>query len=138
RTAMISLFDYDDAEMLHSKAGDFERENSQRWNANNSVVWPARGLTQIEVARQMLAMAEAGRGEPGIFSRQSALSSRPARRAAAEFGTNPCGEINLRLWEFCNLSIAVARPDDTYESLKDKVDIATIIGTIQSMACEVP
>jgi ribonucleoside-triphosphate reductase (thioredoxin) len=138
RTAMISLFDYDDMEMAHAKDGDFERDNSQRWNANNSVVWPERGLTQIEIARQMLSMAEAGRGEPGIFSRQSALNSRPARRAAAEFGTNPCGEINLRPWEFCNLSIAVARPHDTFDSLKDKVEVATIIGTIQSMATEFP
>jgi ribonucleoside-diphosphate reductase alpha chain len=124
--------------MLHSKDGDFERDNSQRWNANNSVVWPERGLTQIEIARQMLDMAEGGRGEPGIFSRQSAINSRPSRRALAEFGTNPCGEINLRPWEFCNLSIAVARPDDTLETLREKVEVATIIGTIQAMATHFP
>ncbi len=138
RTAMISLFDYDDEEMRHSKDGDFERENSQRWNANNSVVWPERGLTQTELARQMLEMVEGGRGEPGIFNRQSTLATKPERRLAADFGTNPCGEIVLRPFQFCNLSIAIARPDDTVETLREKVEIASIIGTIQSMATYFP
>jgi len=138
RTAMISLFDYDDEEMRHAKDGDFERENSQRWNANNSVVWPERGLTQTELARQMLEMVEGGRGEPGIFNRQSTLATKPERRKVAEFGTNPCGEIVLRPFQFCNLSIAIARPDDTVETLREKVEIASIIGTIQSMATNFP
>jgi ribonucleoside-diphosphate reductase alpha chain len=131
RTAMISLFDYDDDEMHNAKSGDFERENSQRWNANNSAVWPEGGLTQLELARQMLEMVEGGRGEPGIFNREAAIASRSPRRKAAEFGTNPCGEIVLRPFEFCNLSIAIARPQDTFESLKEKVELATIIGTIR-------
>ncbi len=134
RTAMISLFDFDDKEMWDSKSGDFERDNSQRWNANNSAVWPLSGLTQLEVTKQMLEMVKSGRGEPGIFNRQSAIDMRPARREAAEFGTNPCGEIILRPHEFCNLSIAIARHEDTYETLKDKVEVASIIGTIQAMA----
>jgi ribonucleoside-diphosphate reductase alpha chain len=138
RTAMISLFDWDDMEMHYCKSGDFERENNQRWNANNSVVWPEAGLTQVEVARQILEMVESRRGEPGIFNRQAAVNSRPARRPAAEFGTNPCGEIVLRPFEFCNLSIAIARPHDNFESLKEKVELATIIGTIQSLATHFP
>lgn len=138
RTAMISLFDYDDQEMRMCKSGDFERDNSQRWNANNSAVWPASGLTQIEVVKQMMEMVETGRGEPGIFNRQGAKNMRPARREEAEFGTNPCGEIILRPFQFCNLSIAIARKEDTYESLKEKVEVATIIGTIQSMAVHFP
>src|ERR671933_1401049 len=77
RTAMISLFDYDDDEMLRCKDGDFERENSQRWNANNSAVWPAGGLTQPEFIHQFLEMVESGRGEPGIFNRESAIAMRP-------------------------------------------------------------
>lgn len=89
RTALISLFDYDDTEMRHAKDGDFDRENSQRWNANNSAVWPARGLTQLEVAQQVMDMVASGRGEPGIFNRQSAIDMRPERRKAAAFGTNP-------------------------------------------------
>jgi ribonucleotide reductase, class II len=90
RTAMISLYDYDDEEMLRCKHGDFERENSQRWNANNSAVWPEGGPSQTEFIRQYLEMVEGGRGEPGIFSRDVAQKLRPARRANAEFGTNPC------------------------------------------------
>lgn len=138
RTAMISLFDYDDREMRMCKSGDFERDNSQRWNANNSMVWPESGLTQLEITKQMLEMVESGRGEPGIFNRQSAINMRPARRKAADFGTNPCGEIILRPFGFCNLSIAIARKEDTYETLKDKVEVAAIIGTIQSMATNFP
>lgn len=90
RTAMISLFDYDDLEMRHCKDGDFWRNNSQRWNANNSAVWPERELSQAEVTRFVLDMVESGRGEPGIFNRKAAVESRPARRAVAAFGTNPC------------------------------------------------
>ncbi len=90
RTAMISLFDHDDHEMRHAKDGDFEHDNSQRWNANNSMVWPAHGQTQLEIAQQVLDMVASGRGEPGIFNRQGAINMRPERRKAAEFGTNPC------------------------------------------------
>lgn len=138
RTAMISLFDYDDSEMRHAKDGDFERENSQRWNANNSAVLPRGGLTQLEFAQFFLDMVKGGRGEPGIFNRESALLLKPERRKEAEFGTNPCGEIVLRPMQFCNLSVAVARQDDTYEILRDKVELATIIGTIQSLATHFP
>ncbi|MFW5686158.1 MAG: ATP cone domain-containing protein [Spirochaetota bacterium] len=138
RTAMISLFDYDDDEMRHCKDGDFWVNNSQRWNANNSAVWPDRVLSQDEVARFVLDMVASGAGEPGIFNRRAALACKPERRQAAEFGTNPCGEIVLRPYQFCNLSSAVARSTDTYDTLRDKVEVATIIGTIQSMATFFP
>ena len=90
RTAMISLFDFDDDEMRRSKDGDFERDNSQRWNANNSAVWPEGGLNQLQFAKQFLEMVESGRGEPGIFNREMAVNMRPSRRQPALFGTNPC------------------------------------------------
>ncbi len=138
RTAMISLFDYDDAEMRHAKDGDFERDNSQRWNANNSAVLPRGGLTQLEFAQFFLDMVKGGRGEPGIFNRESAMTLKPERRHMAEFGTNPCGEIVLRPMQFCNLSVAVARQKDTYETLRDKVELATIIGSIQALATHFP
>lgn len=138
RTAMISLFDYDDHEMMMSKSGDFERNNNQRWNANNSAVWLKEAQSQEDVARYILNMVQSGRGEPGIFNRAASISSVPNRRIAAEFGTNPCGEIILRPKEFCNLSIAIARPEDKLAELKEKVELATIIGTIQSMATHFP
>jgi intein/homing endonuclease len=89
-TAMISLFDYDDDEMRLCKSGDFERDNNQRWNANNSAVWPDGGLTQPEFIHQFLEMVESGRGEPGIFNREAAINMRPVRRRPMDFGTNPC------------------------------------------------
>ncbi|GJM59507.1 MULTISPECIES: ATP cone domain-containing protein [Persicobacter] len=138
RTAMISLFDFDDDAMRHSKDGDFWRTNPQRWNANNSAVWPDRELSQAEIAKYMLDMVHSERGEPGIFNRKAAIATMPERRKEARFGTNPCGEIILRPFEFCNLSVAVARPEDSLEDLKEKVELATIIGTIQSMATHFP
>jgi ribonucleoside-diphosphate reductase alpha chain len=141
RTAMLSLFDYDDLEMRLCKSGDFEHDNSQRWNANNSAVWPERGLDQIQVVEQVLDMVKSQRGEPGIFNRQATLELQPDRRKRfgyTDYLTNPCGEIVLRKWEFCNLSIAVGRSDDTLKSLKEKVEAATIIGTIQSLATHFP
>lgn len=135
RTAMISLFDYDDVEMRNCKSGVFD---PQRWNANNSAVWPSRKLTQTEVARFVLEMVESHRGEPGIFNRQAAIDTSPTRRVLGDFGTNPCGEIILNPWQFCNLSSAVARSGDTFEDLREKVELAAIIGTIQSMATHFP
>jgi ribonucleotide reductase, class II len=93
RTAMLSLFDYDDLEMRLCKNGDFERENSQRWNANNSAVWPERGLDQIQVVEQVLDMVKSQRGEPGIFNRQATIALQPDRRRQSgytEYLTNPC------------------------------------------------
>lgn len=138
RTAMISLFDPNDHAMLQAKSGDFESHSSFRWNANNSAVWPMEGITQSDFIAQFMEMVNTGRGEPGIFNRAGANALKPARRQEADFGTNPCGEINLRPWQFCNLTAAVARSDDTMESLKEKVRIATIIGSIQSMATHFP
>jgi intein/homing endonuclease len=90
RTAMISLFDFEETEMRLCKSGDNISGNEQRWNANNSAVWPERMLEQAEVARYILEMVESGRGEPGIFSRLAANQNKPFRRKQAEFGTNPC------------------------------------------------
>ena len=134
RTAMIALYSWDDHDMRDCKSGAFP---DYRWNANNSAVWPD-GLSQIEVTDQMMAMIREGRGEPGIFSRSNAVNTLPPRRQVAEFGTNPCGEINLRPQGLCNLTIAVARPEDTVDDLYRKVEVATLIGTIQSLAVAFP
>lgn len=137
RTALISLFDIDDEEMLNSKNGKNIVGNEQRWMANNSAVWTDE-ITQDKLLKQMFTMIDGQAGEPGIFSRHNANKIKPERRKEAVFGTNPCGEINLRPYEFCNLTIAIARPEDTVATLKEKVEVATIIGTIQSMATNFP
>ena len=139
RTAMISLFDQNDEEMRNCKNGDLTA-NEQRWNSNNSSVWDET-ITAGQVVKQFSDMDEGQRGEPGIFSRTAAKNTMPARRlnlGEKEWGTNPCGEIVLRPYEFCNLTIAIARPDDNFKDLKEKVEVATIIGTIQSMATSFP
>ena len=130
RTAMISLFDWDDTEMRNAKKGNFP---SIRWNANNSIVWP-KDITQVQFIEQFLEMHKGMNGEPGIFNREAAYNTMPQRREQRKFGMNPCGEVFLRPRQFCNLSIAIARADDTYLSLREKVRVATIIGTIQSIA----
>lgn len=139
RTALISLFDLDDMEMANCKVGDFETHNSQRWNANNSAVIPDTGISQTQFLKLWNAMVESERGEPGFISRQAMHTTLPERRAWSEaMGTNPCAEVILRPQELCNLSICVARHDDTFQSLADKVELATIIGTIQSLATNFP
>ncbi|NJL06071.1 MAG: hypothetical protein HC911_14440, partial [Chloroflexaceae bacterium] len=90
RTAMISLFDYADDGVRLSKNGDFERDNSQRWNANNSAVWEDDNLEQMEFMRRFTEMLESGRGEPGIFNRAAANRMKPERRTSDVYGTNPC------------------------------------------------
>lgn len=139
RSAMISLFDVDDMEMANCKVGDFETYNSQRWNANNSAILPEEGITQTQFLKIWTAMLDSGRGEPGFVSRQAMKNTMsPRREFRPDMGTNPCGEIVLRPMQLCNLSIAVARSDDTYETLKDKVEVATIIGTIQCLMTNFP
>ncbi len=140
RTAMISLFDYDDHEMRRAKDGMRIAEHPMRWNANNSVVWRNQSTPEHQraFAEDFMEMVRGNTGEPGIFSRVTANAMRSSGRNAAEFGTNPCGEIVLRPWQFCNLSAAIARPDDTPASMTRKVTLATIIGTIQSMATYFP
>ena len=132
RTAMISLFDWNDNEMRNAKKGNFP---SIRWNANNSIVWPDN-ITIDQFVEQFLEMHKSYNGEPGIFNRVAAYHTMPTRRKKYPFGCNPCAEVYLRHMQFCNLSIAIARQDDTFDSLAEKVEIATIIGTIQSMATD--
>ena len=93
RTAMISLFDAGDDEMRLSKNGDFERENSQRWNANNSAVWLDGRQTQQEFIQHFREMAQAGRGEPGIFSPAAAPPLKPPPRCNAKSGPTPVTQI---------------------------------------------
>jgi ribonucleoside-triphosphate reductase len=134
RSALISLSDLSDDRMRVAKSGDWWKENVQRALANNSFVAKEKPDVGIFM-REWLSLYESRSGERGIFSR--AASKKQAekfgrRDADHDFGTNPCSEIILRSREFCNLTEVVVRGDDTPESLKRKVKLATILGTFQS------
>lgn len=134
RSAMISLSNLSDDRMRNAKSGAWWEANVQRALANNSAVYtekPDVGLFMQE----WLSLYESKSGERGIFSRDA--SKRVAKKSGRrnweqEFGTNPCSEIILRPYQFCNLTEVVARSTDTEEDLLRKVRIATILGTIQS------
>ena len=134
RSALISLSNLSDDRMRHAKAGRWWESNVQRSLANNSACYtekPDMGIFMEE----WKSLYESKSGERGIFSREAAqkqASKNGRRDAAHDFGTNPCSEIILRDREFCNLSEVVVREEDTVESLKEKVELATIIGTWQS------
>jgi ribonucleoside-triphosphate reductase len=131
RAAEISLSDFDDELMRRAKFGYFQRTEPQREMANNSAVYDERP-TSTQFMEEWLSLAQSGSGERGIFNRAGANKQIPKRRKKARFGCNPCGEIFLRERQFCNLSIAVARANDTADDLRRKVRIASIFGTIQS------
>ena len=143
RSALIALFDADDNDMLTCKYDGFYDKYPWRVNANNSAVWTddISRERKVELLEQLF---DNGSGEPGIFHRSNAFYNSPLRRKSNEgyhnefkegsIGTNPCGEIILRNKQFCNLSSIVVRESDTVKDLYDKTIIATIIGTIQSMA----
>lgn len=135
RTAMLSLFDYDDEDMLSAKTGEY---NNYRWNANNSFVWD-EDLTRADYDKIMQQLFNSHNGEPGFWSRLSLKHTTPERRNIDKIaGPNPCGEINLRDMQFCNLTNVICRNDDTVNTLIDKIEVASIIGTIQSMATHFP
>ncbi|QMP83828.1 MAG: hypothetical protein [Caudoviricetes sp.] len=134
RSALISLSDLSDDRMRVAKSGDWWKENVQRALANNSFVAKEKPDVGIFM-REWLSLYESRSGERGIFSR--AASKKQAEKFGRrdpdhDFGTNPCSEIILRSREFCNLTEVVVRGDDTPESLKRKVKLATILGTFQS------
>ena len=85
--------------------------------------------------REWLALYDSKSGERGVFNRQAAdkqVARNGRREVGYMWGTNPCSEIILRPYQFCNLSEVVVRESDTLESLKSKVRLATILGTLQS------
>jgi len=134
RSALISLSDLSDDRMRVAKSGDWWKENVQRALANNSFVAKEKPDVGIFM-REWLSLYESRSGERGIFSR--AASKKQAEKFGRrdpdhDFGTNPCSEIILRSREFCNLTEVVVSGDDTPETLKRKVKLATILGTFQS------
>lgn len=134
RSAMICLFDYGDKEMATCKDRENIDGNEQRYLSNNSAVFETH-LTKEEIESFMNIMFDSNAGEPGIFSRYAIRKTLPDTRQYDEnFLTNPCAEIILKPYQFCNLSSVVCRVEDTLETLLHKVRIATIIGTLQSMS----
>jgi len=140
RSAMISLSDLDDDRMAHAKAGNWWDGNGQRALANNSAVYDVKPDVG-QFMREWSNIYESHSGERGIFNRYASeiQASKNGRRVLGkEWGTNPCSEIILRPYQFCNLSSVIVRSGDTLESLKEKVAIATILGTFQSTLTNFP
>jgi ribonucleoside-diphosphate reductase alpha chain len=136
RSAMISLSDVVDDRMRGAKSGEWWNQNPQRRLANNSAVYENRRPDMDLFMREWKSLYDSKSGERGIFNRAAAqrVAARNGRRKSdIEFGTNPCSEIILRPYQFCNLTEIVVRDYDTIESLAHKARIASIIGTIQSM-----
>ena len=151
RSAMISLSDLDDTKMRDAKNGHFYYTDPQRSMANNSAVYHEKPTNETFIT-EWLALIKSGSGERGIFNRSGLTSTLPARRISylrsknivvgdriiGIIGTNPCAEIILQSAEFCNLSEAIARPEDNIESLKRKIQLATLLGTYQATLTNFP
>ena len=140
RSAMISLSNLSDQRMRHAKSGQWWETAPQMALANNSVCYTDKpdGETFL---REWTALVESKSGERGIFNRISAKEQAKKfgrRDADHEFGTNPCSEIILRPYQFCNLTEVVIREKDKFEDLKRKVMLATILGTAQSTLTKFP
>jgi len=134
RSALLSLSNLSDERMRHAKSGQWQGTEGQRALSNNSACYtemPDIGIFMSE----WLALYESKSGERGIFSRvacQAQAEKTGRRDPNHDFGTNPCSEIILRPREFCNLSEAVIRENDNMNTLKEKVKLATILGTMQA------
>ena len=134
RSALISLSNLSDDRLRSAKKGQWWETNPERSLANNSAVYADLPETATFM-KEWSSLYESKSGERGIFNRQSAkmkAKSSGRREWDVEFGTNPCSEIILRPNQFCNLTEVVCRADDTRASLKKKIRMATILGTIQA------
>lgn len=147
RAALISISDLDDLEMRHAKDWSRGEFPTLRYMANNSAYYAGRP-DEDTFWREWKSLAQSGSGERG-FSIDS--WSRRADRPQGEIRPNPCGEVGLRIsraidgitgegggGQFCNLSSAVMRPEDTLESFSEKVRIASWIGAVQSTFTHFP
>jgi ribonucleoside-triphosphate reductase (thioredoxin) len=134
RSALISLSNPSDGRLRNAKSGHWWEEQGQRALANNSACYTEKPEFNFFMD-EMKALYDSKSGERGVFSRVAAqkIAARNGRRESDyDFGTNPCSEIILRPNQFCNLSEVVVRADDTLDSLKEKVRIAAILGTLQA------
>ena len=140
RSAMISLSNLSDDRMRHAKSGNWWDNEPQRALANNSVAYTEKP-DSLSFMREWMALVESGSGERGIFNREASkrqAAKNGRRNSDFDFGTNPCSEIILRPYQFCNLTEVVVRATDTVDDLARKVRLATILGTIQSTYTKFP
>jgi len=140
RSAMISLSNLSDDRMRHAKSGNWWETAGHRALANNSVSYTEKPDMETFM-REWTSLVESKSGERGVFNRQASkiqAAKNGRRDANYEFGTNPCSEIILRPYQFCNLTEVVVRATDTIEDLERKVRMATILGTIQSTFTKFP
>ena len=132
RAAMISLSNMSDPRMGTAKSGMWWQADGQRALANNSIAYTDKPDVGGWM-REWSTLHESRSGERGIFNRAAAKRMAPERRDTDhEFGINPCSEILLRSKETCNLTEVVVKPGDRTDNLKRKIEIATILGTLQS------
>jgi len=140
RSAMISLGDLGDYDHATAKAGAWWENHGERALANNSAVYNSKPSIG-EFMKEWLDIYNSHSGERGIFNREASQkqANKWGRRDInTDYGTNPCSEIILKPYQFCNLSTVVVSPDDTLASLKTKVRLATIMGTMQSTLTDFP
>ena len=139
RSALISLSSIQDDRIRKAKMGQWWQENPQRALSNNSACYtrtPDIGLFMHE----WKALYDSKSGERGIFNREAAkkkVQENGRRDVEHEFGTNPCSEIILRPYQFCNLTEVVIRATDDEKSLRKKVRLATQLGTYQSTLTDI-
>ena len=134
RSAMISLSNINDIEMAQAKSGNWWEKNSQRALSNNSVAYSRKPEMQQFIA-EWKSLYDSKSGERGIYNvaaAQTQAAKYGRRSADIHYGTNPCSEIILRPYQFCNLSEVVLREKDTVEDVANKVRLASILGTWQS------
>jgi len=121
RSALISLFNVDDNDMLYCKSGAWWESNPQRGRANNSAVFLRHKVTEAKF-REVWNIIKANKsGEPGLFFTND-----------KDVGTNPCGEISLKAHQFCNLVEVNASNISSQEDLNERVRAAAILGTLQA------
>jgi ribonucleoside-diphosphate reductase alpha chain len=140
RSAMISLSDLEDDRMRSCKSGNWWEHNGQRALANNSAAYESKPDIGQFLA-EWTSLYNSHSGERGLFSREASVNQAKKngrRNPDFEFGTNPCSEIILRPYQFCNLTEVVVRAEDTPETLACKVRVATILGTFQSTLTHFP
>lgn len=121
RAALISLFNADDIEMLNAKTGDWWELNPQRGRANNSAVLLRHKITKEFFFELWKRIELSGSGEPGIYFSND-----------KDWGCNPCGEISLRPFQFCNLCEVNASNIESEDDFKQRVTAAAFIGTLQA------